>query len=127
MTRGRTTGPGAAPDRDMDIEYHRSERLFLWGLAVVGFLGVNGAFLYGLLRPAVLEQALGNPLALAFMVEAMLLMGALAYLLTKWRVSRLHWGWFILLSLLGSMAFALPIVLLWPRERATSHLVPTEN
>ncbi|MGD2046680.1 MAG: hypothetical protein PVH96_10685 [Gemmatimonadota bacterium] len=88
----------------------------LWGLAVVGFLGVNGAFVYGLLRPDVLQQALSNPLALAFMVEAMLLMGALAYLLAKWQVNRLHWAWFVLLSLLGSMAFALPVVLLWPRQ-----------
>ena len=105
----------------MDIEYHRSERLFLWGLAVLGFLGVNGAFLYGLLQPGVLQQAMNNPVALAFMVEAMLLMGTLAYLLTKWQVGRLHWVWFILLSMLGSMAFALPVVLLWPRGQSASH------
>jgi hypothetical protein len=105
----------------MDIEYQRSERLFLWSLAVVGFLGVNGAFLYGLLQPGVLQQALSNPVALAFMVEAMLLMGALAYFLARWQVSRLHWAWFVVLSLLGGMAFALPVVLLWPRSRAASH------
>lgn len=104
----------------MDIQYRRSERVFLWSLATIGFLGVNGAFFYGLFRPAVLQQALSNPLALAFMVEAMLLMGALAYLLTKWQVNRLHWVWFVLLSLLGSMAFALPVVLLWPRRPADS-------
>ena len=105
----------------MDIEYRPSERLFLWGLAVAGFLGVNGAFLYGLLQPGVLQQALSNPIALAFMAEAMLLLGAFAYLLTKWHVSRLHWVWFIVLSMLGSMAFALPVVLLWPRAQATTH------
>ena len=107
----------------MDIEYRPSERLMLWGLAVAGFLGVNGAFLYGLLQPDVLQQALNNPVALAFMVEAMLLMGALAYLLTRWQVTRLHWVWFVVLSMLGSMAFALPVVLLWPRAKATGHSV----
>jgi hypothetical protein len=101
----------------MDIEYGRTERLSLWILALVGFVFVNGAFLYGLLRPEALEEALANPLALAFIAEALLLMGALAYLLTKWRVSRLGWGWFVVLSLLGSMAFALPVVLLWPKGR----------
>lgn len=100
----------------MNVAYRRSERIILWSLAVVGFLVVNGAFLYGLLVPGALRDALSNPVALAFMIEATLLMGALAYLLTKWRVSRLSWGWFVLLSLLGSMAFALPIVLLWGHE-----------
>ena len=56
---------------------------------------------------------MANPLALAFMLEAMVLVGVIAYLLSKWRVSRMSWWWFVLLSLLGSMAFALPIVLLW--------------
>lgn len=100
----------------MHIEYGRTERLSLWILALVGFVFVNGAFLYALLRPDVLQAAMANPLALAFMAEALLLMGALAYLLTKWRVSRLGWGWFVVLSLLGSMAFALPVVLLWPKR-----------
>jgi hypothetical protein len=104
----------------MDIEYRPSERLLLWSLGVVGLVLINGAFLYGLSRPGVLQQALGNPVALAFMVETTLLMGALAYLLSRWRVSRLSWPWFVLLSLLGSMAFALPIVLLWPRGAGTS-------
>jgi len=43
-------------------------------------------------------------------------MNPLWYLLTRWRVSRLSRAWSVLLSLLGSKAFALPIVLLWPRR-----------
>ena len=105
----------------MNVEYERSERLALWSLAVIGFVVVNGAFLYGLLQPSVLREAMANPVAMAFMVEAMLLMGAFAYLLTKWQVSQLSWVWFVVLSLLGSMAFALPIVLLWPRKAGRSH------
>jgi len=102
--------------------YGQRERFWLWCLSVFGFSTVNGAFIYGLFyRPDTLAEALANPVALAFIVEAFVLMGALAYLLARWRVARLHWGWFVGLSLLGSMAFALPIVLLWSRnERANT-------
>lgn len=54
-----------------------------------------------------------NPVAVAFMVEALLLTGALAYLLRKGEVARLSAGWFIILALAGGLAFALPVVLLW--------------
>lgn len=96
-----------------EIVYSPRERFVLWTLAAVGFAFVNGAFVYALLQPDVLRQALTNPLALAFLGEAFLLLVAFAYLLTKWGVSRLSWQWFVMLSLLGSMAFALPVVLLW--------------
>lgn len=80
--------------------------------------------MYGVLfQPDAMMVALTNPIALAFMVEALVLMGVFAYLLTKWALIKLHWGWFILLSLLGSMAFALPIALLW-RHRVSE---PVQN
>ena len=53
-------------------------------------------------------------------LEAMLLVGVFAYLLSKWRVARLPWWWFVLFSLFGSMVIALPIVLIWPRRRRES-------
>ena len=96
-----------------EVEYSPRERFWLWTLAVFGFFAVNGAFVYGLQQPGALAAAMTNPLALAFMGEALVLVGVLAYLLSKWRVSQMSWAWFVLLSLLGSMAFALPIVLLW--------------
>ncbi len=89
-------------------------------MAAFGFFAVNATFAYGLLfQPDAMMSALTNPIAAAFIGEAFVLMGTIAYLLTKWGVSRLHWGWFVFLSLLGSMAFALPIVLLWPRRAQT--------
>lgn len=108
------------------MEYSRRERFWLWCLAVFGFFAVNTAFLYGLLfEPDLLLAALTNPVSAAFVVEALVLMGVFAYLLTKWGVGRLRWWWFVVLSLLGSMAFALPIVLLWPRRpRATESSKP---
>lgn len=97
--------------------YGPRERFWLWALAVVGFVGVNGAFVYGaVIRPELLRAALANPVALAFMAEALILVAVLAYLFRKWRVSRIGWGWFVLLSFLGSLAFAVPVALLFPRS-----------
>lgn len=94
--------------------YSARERVWLWALALFGLAGANGAFLYGLfVRPSLLADALANPLAAAFIVEALVLTGVLAYLLGKWGVSRLSWRWFVALSVLGSLAFALPVALLW--------------
>ena len=100
-----------------NINYSKHERFWLWFLALLGFLIINLAFIYGLLfLPEAMLMAVTNPISAAFILEAFLLMGAFAYLLSKWGVSQLHWGWFIGLSLLGSMAFALPVVLLWPKK-----------
>ncbi len=99
-----------------ESRYGRIERFWLIALAVAGFLAINGAFLYGLLfQPDALGEALSNPVSVAFIVEALVLVGVFAYLLTQWGVMRLSWVWFVVLSLLGSMAFALPVVLLWQR------------
>ncbi len=98
------------------ICYTHTERFWLVALGAFGFTAVNGAFAYGLLfQPDALTDALTNPLAAAFIVEALVLVGVFAYLFERWGVSRLGWGWFVFLSLLGSMAFAIPVVLLFPR------------
>ena len=101
---------------EVDVTYSRYERFWLWLLGLFGLVGINGAFAYGLLHPDALQAALANPVAAAFIIEALVLTGAFAYLFRKWGVSRLKWGWFVFLSLLGSMAFAVPIVLLFPRR-----------
>lgn len=99
-----------------EVSYSPRERFWLWTLALIGVIGLNGAFVYGLVaRPDALGSAITNPVAAAFIVEALVLMGVLAYLLGKWGVSQVHWGWFVVLSLLGGMAFALPVALLWTR------------
>jgi hypothetical protein len=94
--------------------YAPFERFFLWTLAATGLVAVNGAFLYGLFfdRTA-LAEAMGNPVSVAFQLEAFLLLAALTWLLPKWGVSRLPRSWFVVLCLLGSLAFALPAALLW--------------
>ena len=100
------------------VEYTSRERMALAIFAVVGAIGLNGVFLYGLfVRPELIGDALSNPVACAFVIEALALVGLLAYLLDRWGVSRVHWGWFVLLSLAGGLAFALPAVLLVTRRR----------
>jgi hypothetical protein len=97
------------------VSYSSRERFWLAVLAFIGFVGLNGMFAYGLLaRPDALSRTLSSPVALAFMLETFLLVGVLAYLLPRWGVTRLHWGWFIALSFVGGLAFALPVALLWP-------------
>jgi len=97
------------------IEYTATERFGLIVLGAFGFLAVNGAFIYGsVYRPESMMTSLSDPLAAAFIVEALVLVGVFAYLFRRWGVSRLGWGWFVSLSLLGSMAFAIPVVLLFP-------------
>ena len=100
-----------------EVEYSPRERFWLWALAAFGFVVLNGVFVYGILQPEMIEEAMTNPLALVFIGEALLLVGVMSYLLAKWQVIRLSWPWFVLFSLLGSMAFALPVVLLWPKNQ----------
>jgi len=101
-----------------NVEYSRAERTALGGLAVAGVFGVNGAFLFGVIHPEIVRAALGNPISLAFMTGALLLVIALAYLLTKWGVTRLPWTWLVLLLPLGSLAFPSPVAMLHGAERA---------
>lgn len=99
------------------IEYSRRERAWLWAVAIAGGVGLNGVFFYGVLVDrAMLAGAMANPLALAFIAEALLVTGVLAYVLGKWQLSRLSRSWFVVLALAGSLAFALPVAILWRRE-----------
>lgn len=103
------------------IEYSPRERFWLWTVAVVGLVGLNGAFLYGtFFQPGALAEAMANPVSAAFMAEAWILVGLLAYLLSRWGVGRLGWPWLVVLSLLGGLAFALPVVILWPGKKASN-------
>jgi len=93
--------------------YTPRERLVLWAVAILSFVGLNGAFLVTLVRqPEAIATVMGNPLAGAFVVEALVLAPVLGYLLHRWGVTRVRWGWFVVLSLVGSIGFALPVVVL---------------
>lgn len=85
------------------------EARVLAGLAALGLLVPNGIFLYYLFaEPAAVRAALANPVALVFVAEAFFLMFFFAWLLGRAGVRRPTGRWFVLLSLVGSMAFSVP-------------------
>jgi predicted RND superfamily exporter protein len=119
------TNGGGLMDTVMDVRqvYSARERTVLWTTAALGFVALNGVFLYGtFVQPAMLEAAMANPLAMVFVLEALVMTGILAYLLRKWAVTRLPWGWFVLLAVIGSLVFALPIAILWKQRDGRAHL-----
>ena len=81
--------------------------------AIAGVAGLNGVFLYVVFaRRELLGRALGDPIAWGLMIVALVVTGLLAWAFTRWRRNRLGWGWFVVLSLLGGLAFSIPVVLL---------------
>ena len=79
-------------------------------LAVVGFVGPNGVFLYYAFADyAVVAAAQSNPVAAAFIGEALFLMVLLAWLLHRQLPDTKRWLEFVGASLLGSLAFSVPL------------------
>lgn len=111
MTTGQTT---RTAHRMASLQsYTRVGRFLLVALAIFGLVVVNGAFICSVFfHEDGLVEAMRNPIAFAFILEALVLTWAFAFLLRKWGVSRLHPVWFVVLSLIGSMAFALPVAFL---------------
>ncbi len=48
-------------------------------------------------------------LALAFIIDVFLTMCLLAYYFARKPIGRVRWPWFVLLSLMGGLAFSLPL------------------
>ncbi len=118
MMRSVPRPPVGGVGEETRMPYSSRERAWFLVLAVAGFAGLNGVFLWAVVaRAELVLSALQNPVAAAFVVEAFVLVGVLAYLLNRWRVSQVHWGWFVLLALVGGIVFALPVVLLWSGQR----------
>jgi hypothetical protein len=102
-----------------EIDYSPRERTGLIAFGLIGFFGLNTLFGYAVItRPQAMWDALENPVSLVFIIEAFMLLGLFAYLFGKWGVSCMGWIAFDLLSLLGSMAFAIPVALLWKCKHA---------
>jgi RsiW-degrading membrane proteinase PrsW (M82 family) len=100
------------------FNYSVIERKFLYGLAVSGLMGVNGAFLYATaVKPSYLVGALSNPVSLAFIVEALVLVGVLGYFLRRWNVTTMPLPLFVCLFLIGSLAFSVPIAMLYRQNK----------
>ena len=85
-------------------------RFLILLFAIVTFVGPNGMFLYyAFSRPELMQQANANPIALAFMIEAMMMLGL--FLVFIWRKSKsvAKVLLYLFLSFIGSLAFSVAI------------------
>ena len=80
--------------------------LFLF--SATGLLVVNNLFLYWQFFEFDLNLFLSNTIGIALFLEAFLLMLLLAYYFKHHPIGKYKWWWLIILSLLGSLLFALP-------------------
>ena len=79
-------------------------------IALFGLVVPNGFFLYWLLYEYDgLANVAQNKLALAFIMDAFLAMGLLAFAFARKPLGRVKWYWFIVLSILGGLGFSLPL------------------
>ena len=97
----------------------------MWRLLIAG-LGLvlpQGLFAYWFLHDATtLQAALQDRLALAFVVDVLVSTGVLAAYFARHPAGRCRWPWFVVFSLLGTLAFG--VALYWwlntrPRRDAT--------
>lgn len=109
------------------LEAFRPHAPALLALALLGLLGLNGAFLYGVFaQPEGLALALANPIAAAFILEAFAMTAFGAWALARLGYRRPGPGAFVLLSLLGGLAFSVPLfVVLHLRKREPARAQPT--
>jgi hypothetical protein len=109
--------------------FSQSHERMLLALALFGLFVPNGVFLYCFFAtPEVVKGALGNPVALVFMAEAMLLMLLCAWLVARLELRSPGWPVFILASLVGSLAFSVPafLYLASRNARRSAHKAPDQ-
>jgi uncharacterized membrane protein YsdA (DUF1294 family) len=101
------------------MKIKKQHRIILWFVAIIGLFGINGVFLYSIIfRPELGKEAFENLYAMVFIFEAFILLPLLCFLIAIAKLKSPNWLGFLVLSLLGSMAFSIPIsVLLWTRGK----------
>ena len=94
-------------------------RIVIWSVAIIGFFIINGVFLYSIIfRSDLVLEALGNIYAMVFIVEAFILLPLFCFLISVAKLKSPNWVGFLILSLLGSLAFSIPLsILLWTRNK----------
>jgi len=90
---------------------HASPR-FAAGLLAVAAFGLvvpNGLFVYWLLNEfSGVRAVLENRLALAFMIDALMVVGLLSLLFARRPPGPVRWPWFVVLSIVGGLGFSIP-------------------
>ncbi len=98
-----------------------TDSVWLVLLALVGNLVPGGLFLYSLFNdyPS-LAAAFSDRLALAFLIDLVMSTFLLAWLFAQKPLGPVKWPWFVVLTFLGTLAFAIPsfLWLNWRRAPA---------
>ena len=90
-------------------------------LALIGLLAPGGLFLYWMLNDYTsFSAALADKMAVAFFLDLLMSTFLLAYLFARKPLGPVKWPWFIAFSLLGTLAFSIPLFvwLNWRRAPA---------
>ena len=101
-----------------NIRLTNAQKIILWCFSIVGLLVVNGLFLYTLFFKAeLIGDAQQNLYSLAFIMEAFLLIPLFCFLIYVAKLNSPGWIGFLILSILGSLAFSIPFsILMWQRR-----------
>lgn len=98
----------------------------LWLLSALGLFGLNGVFVYYALRhPDVVVAAHQNPVSLVFILEAFVMVAFGAWVIARLGLKGPGWLAFVILSIVGGLAFSVPFFLLLhirKRERSPSNV-----
>lgn len=91
--------------------------MWLLAIAIFGLVVPNGLFLYwAAVEFSTVGEVLANRLAVAFMIDAFMALGLLAYLFAVRPLGPVRWPWFVLLSLVGGLGFSIPFYV-WLNRR----------
>jgi hypothetical protein len=97
-------------------------QIALISIALFGLLVPNNLFLYWAFHDnGGWAEVVHNKLALAFMLDAFLALGILAYFFAVRRIGAVKWYWFVVLSLVGGLGFSLPMYW-WLNERGKKNI-----
>lgn len=100
-------------------ELTKAQRIILWCASVMGLFGINGLFLYVVfVHPEQIGGARSNLFAMAFILEAFVLLPVFCFLIAIAKLKSSGWIAFLVLSLASSLAFSIPFsLLMWSGGR----------
>ena len=98
-----------------NITLTNSQKIILWCFSIAGLFIVNGLFLYTLFfKVELIGNAQQNLYSLAFILEVILLLPLFCFLIYVAKLKSPGWIGFLILSILGSLAFSIPFsILMW--------------
>lgn len=78
-------------------------------VALFGLFVPNGLFIYWAFTEfSSVADVLDNKLALAFIIEAFLVLGIMSVYFARNPIGKLRWPWFVAFSLIGGLGFGIP-------------------